>query len=317
MSTVPTAQTSQTPAVNNKPAPIAPSRAVQLLSEDDPSFLECDLSGNATYAMKSAAFTKEIGLALKKNTKLTKLSLSNLGITDTSVKFIADALRENKTLTYLNLSKNKFGSPGLIDLADAITFNSTLLEIDLLGQSQQFGDQALSKVIQMFSHNITLKNIGWRLNSRQSFAINKLIVRNNEIERRLATGKSVLDILPEARKVEYGGTPGEVTDTPGDTESTKISDENSQVPNSPSTPHSTGEAKPKPAPNRSVTAAPALSNSKEVKKPPTTTTTIPPKPQGGGKMLSRYLQAAQAVDAPKEPEQGKKIDTTSGWRGCL
>ena len=35
----------------------------------------------------------------------------------------------------------------------------------------------------MFETNITLLKITWRLESRKSFALNKLITRNNEIDR--------------------------------------------------------------------------------------------------------------------------------------
>lgn len=45
--------------------------------------------------------------------------------------------------------------------------------------------------MQLFSYNVTLTKIIWRLDSRKSFAINKLIVRNNTIKKFLAEGKDV------------------------------------------------------------------------------------------------------------------------------
>ena len=53
----------------------------------------------------------------------------------------------------------------------------------------------------MFNTNTTLTKIIWRLESRQSFALNKLITRNGEIERRLKAGRDVSDIMPGATPV--------------------------------------------------------------------------------------------------------------------
>jgi hypothetical protein len=39
----------------------------------------------------------------------------------------------------------------------------------------------------MFDTNITLLKINWRLESRKSFALNKMITRNNEIDRHAQT----------------------------------------------------------------------------------------------------------------------------------
>ena len=38
--------------------------------------------------------------------------------------------------------------------------------------------------------------IVWRLESRKSFAINKMVTRNNEIERRIKSGMDYDDVLP-------------------------------------------------------------------------------------------------------------------------
>ena len=54
---------------------------------------------------------------------------------------------------------------------------------------------------EMFNTNTTLTKIIWRLESRQSFALNKLITRNGEIERRLKAGRDVSDIMPGATPV--------------------------------------------------------------------------------------------------------------------
>ena len=53
------------------------------------------------------------------------------------------------------------------------------------------GERALSKLIESLQNNITLLKINWRLTSRQSFALNKCLTRNNEIVRRLGAGKNI------------------------------------------------------------------------------------------------------------------------------
>ena len=42
--------------------------------------------------------------------------------------------------------------------------------------------------------------IVWRLESRKSFAINKMVTRNNEIERRIKSGMDYDDVLPTSLK---------------------------------------------------------------------------------------------------------------------
>lgn len=49
----------------------------------------------------------------------------------------------------------------------------------------------------MFTKNVTLLKIVWRLESRQSFALNKKLVRNNDIDKRIRDGKDYTDLLPE------------------------------------------------------------------------------------------------------------------------
>ena len=59
-----------------------------------------------------------------------------------------------------------------------------------------FGDACLTSFVDLFDFNVTITKIIWRLDSRKSFAINKLIVRNNTIKKWVNEGKSVQSILP-------------------------------------------------------------------------------------------------------------------------
>ena len=67
--------------------------------------------------------------------------------------------------------------------------------------SLAFGEPCLQQFIDMFEHNVILTKIIWRLDSRKSFAINKLIVRNNTIKKWVLEGKSVQDIYPKGANI--------------------------------------------------------------------------------------------------------------------
>jgi len=104
-------------------------------------------------------------------------------------------LAANKGLNLLVLEKNKIGSAGAEAIANALKSNTTLNELNLLG-NKEFGEQCLFGWIGCFEYNVTLTKIVWRLNSRQSFSINKCIARNVEIQKKLKEGKIVDNLLP-------------------------------------------------------------------------------------------------------------------------
>ena len=118
---------------------VSPLKLVQQLESNDSALTELDLSGNSSYQMKAAEYTKRIGEALQKNTHLKRLVLKNLGIDDSQVLAIAEALKVNKTLEFPDLEKNKIGSAGGEAIAHALKQNTTLTELVLLGQNKEFG----------------------------------------------------------------------------------------------------------------------------------------------------------------------------------
>ena len=97
----------------------------------------------------------------------------------------------------MTLDNNKISNEGALALAEALKTNTRLIELNLLGQPHQFGDACLEGFINMFHYNVSLTKIIWRLDSRKSFAINKLIVRNNTIAKWLSEGKDVSSLIPE------------------------------------------------------------------------------------------------------------------------
>jgi hypothetical protein len=81
-------------------------------------------------------------------------------------------------------------------IAMALRTNTRLTELNLLGQPSAFGDSCLEEFVALFSYNVTLTKIIWRLDSRKSFAINKLLVRNNTIIKWLSESKDVSSLVP-------------------------------------------------------------------------------------------------------------------------
>jgi hypothetical protein len=157
--------------------------------------------------MKQLDYTKQLAEGLGTNDQLKRLTLSKLNLTDQSVVLIAEALKRNKSLVYLDISNNKFGNVGLMAIADSLKENNTLIELSVIGQSQPFGEAALAKMTEMFEYNVILQKINWRLASRQSFALNKLISRNVDINRRIAAGQKLEDyinLVPAPRKPDFG-----------------------------------------------------------------------------------------------------------------
>jgi len=199
---------------------VRPAEVIEKLKQNDPGVTEIDLSANATYEMKSTQFTTEIAETLKTNTHLKKLVLSKLDIAEAAATKIGEALAHNSSIIMLDLSNNKFGNAALSAIAESLKTNETLVELNVIGQSQPFGEAALAKMVECFETNITLQKITWRLHSRQSFALNKCLIRNVDIQRRLKDGLDVEDLLPMAKKTgavkraEY--TPEPSAETPAE-----------------------------------------------------------------------------------------------------
>merc|ERR1712232_1513373 len=91
-------------------------------------------------------------------------------------------------------------------LAEGLGGNKGIKTLVLLQQAvKSFGDDCLDAFVLMYSTNITLTKITWRLDSRKSFMLAKLQTRNIEIQKRIREGKDYQDLLPDALK--GGGAP--------------------------------------------------------------------------------------------------------------
>ena len=105
---------------------------------------------------------------------------------------------KNKSLVSLDLQGNKVGNDGATSLAKALAQNRSLMVLNLFAQQggTRFGDSTLHAFADMFETNVTLLKITWRLDSRQSFRLTKMLTRNNDIDRRIKSDKEYPELLP-------------------------------------------------------------------------------------------------------------------------
>ena len=145
-------------------------------------------------------YTAQLSAALKKNKYLKQLRLEGNGLGDRDCAVLAEGIAANSCLQVLDLQKNRISNDGGSALANGIAKNTSLIEINLMNQPARWGDGCLDAFLAMFDSNVTLLKITWRLESRKSFALNKMITRNNEIDRRKKCGMAYHDLLPAALK---------------------------------------------------------------------------------------------------------------------
>ena len=94
--------------------------------------------------------------ALKKNSSLTFLSLSN-NLYMANTRAIANMLFENRTLQSLNLNGTFIKDKEIISIAQALEHNSSLKQLDLVGtRTENTGYQA---IVSMLTKNTTLREL--------------------------------------------------------------------------------------------------------------------------------------------------------------
>ena len=176
---------------------LTPADACNKLRSNDPAMLSCDLSNNVVMQMKVGELVPQLAEALAANTTCRELNISGCDINDAACEHIANALTKNSTLCHLNLEGNRIDNVGACHLARALAQNRGVMLLNLMNQKgSRFGDTTLNDYTKMFESNVTLLKIVWRLESRQSFRLTKMLTRNNEIDRLIQTGKDYSAVLP-------------------------------------------------------------------------------------------------------------------------
>merc|ERR1719401_589381 len=150
--------------------------------------------------MKSTDNTLALSAALAKNTVLKTLVLRDCEISDDGVRAIAAALEHNEAIEELDLQQNHITTSGVIALAKGLEKNRGVRTLNLLGQTQKvIGDDAVEALIAMFDHNTTLVKIMWKVNSRRSWEVSKLITRNVSIQKAQASGMDASHLIPKGK----------------------------------------------------------------------------------------------------------------------
>ena len=173
-------------------------KSVKRLKANDPSLTELYLSDHSTGNSDDEA--KAIAEALKVNTVLTTLYLSNNSIGDEGSKAIAEALKDNTVLTTLHLVKNSIGDDGAKAIVEALKVNTFLTTLDL-GDNQTGDDQAkaISEALRK-NTDLTELSIDW---SKMKEAM------DNEKSRPIELTKKFIDSCTnssdKAMKLGHGG----------------------------------------------------------------------------------------------------------------
>merc|ERR1712070_359060 len=184
------------------------NKAAFIAELNDAGLSMLDCTGNASVKMNAAQFLKEIKDALKNHGGVKKLAMRECEVDDAACEELRDIIATNQVIEEVDLSKNKITSAGASALADGLSKNRSITTINLLEQSSKhFGEECLTKFVEMYGTNITLTKLTWRLDSRKSFMLAKLQTRNIEIQKRIANGKGYDELLPDALKGSGSAVP--------------------------------------------------------------------------------------------------------------
>jgi hypothetical protein len=169
--------------------------------EGSPSMEALEVSGNASIKMKSTEALAALAPGLKAHKGIKTVNFTECEITDGGCEVLADILANNHVIETLVLEKNKITSAGAMKIADGLASNRGLRTLNLLQQAvKSFGDECLDHFVMMYSTNITLTKMTWRLDSRKSFMLAKLQTRNIEIQKAKSAGKEFEHLLPDNLK---------------------------------------------------------------------------------------------------------------------
>jgi hypothetical protein len=174
-------------------------QVIEQVANNDPKLKSLDLTKNAAFCMNSTKNTIALSEALCKNTVITTVVLRECEIVDAGAEAIAQALEQNSTIVELDLQQNRITTPGIVRLVAGISKNKGLRTLNLLTQAQRvLGEACIEAFISAFEHNITLTKLMWKVDSRRSWELAKLITRNVEIQKFSLAGGDYSHLLPTA-----------------------------------------------------------------------------------------------------------------------
>ena len=119
--------------------------------------------GFSPYFFASKQSLSTLCLALRVNTSLTSLDLSENSIGDKGASSLSEALRVNTSLTSLNLVCTSIGVEGISSLSEALRVNTSLTSLNLRYNS--IGDEGASSLSEALRVNTSLTSLNLSRNS--------------------------------------------------------------------------------------------------------------------------------------------------------
>ena len=158
---------SLTQLINDHPHMMDVEESLRDLSANEENYIKVlvtviaiNYDGHPTQLHKmniSDAGAVALAQALRHNSTLMELNLSNKGISDAGAVVLAQALHHNSTLQSLYLSNNSISDAGAVALAQALRHNSTLMELNL--SNKGISDAGAVVLAQALHHNSTLQSL--------------------------------------------------------------------------------------------------------------------------------------------------------------
>ncbi|XP_061508451.1 tropomodulin isoform X2 [Anopheles gambiae] len=138
-----------------------PEETIQRIKSDDSKLVEVNLNNIKT--ISDEQFDK-LFEALKSNTHLEVLSLTNVGLTDRTALMLAAALEQNHALRVLNVETNFISPTVIVTLVKSLLTQMTIEEFRASNQrSQVFGNKIEMEITELVEKNTTLLRLGLHL----------------------------------------------------------------------------------------------------------------------------------------------------------
>jgi tropomodulin len=132
--------------------------SIKRVKDNDPNLT--DLNWNNIKNISDEKF-EQLFTALKNNTKLEALSLTNVGLTDRTALMLAEAAEKNSTLRVLNVETNFISPPVVVVLVKALLQNMSVEEFRASNQrSTVLGNKIEMEITELVEKNSTLLRLG-------------------------------------------------------------------------------------------------------------------------------------------------------------
>lgn len=177
---------------------LMPRKIIELIGNNDPEYVDVNFDNNVSFSMKVEEYCTLLGEALSRNTIVKSVSCKKCKVTDQAVQKLCEAFATSTTIESIDFEGNgSIGSRSLTALANALKSNESIERINLT-KVGTLGESSITDFCEMFSFNITLKELRWRVHSRTSTRITSFLTRNTEIARLREAGKPYEHLYPSA-----------------------------------------------------------------------------------------------------------------------